>query len=570
LRGLTHERVEQALMSGVGGGGVLGMPLRADDPVISATFPSRRPTSCHHPASPPSASTSRSSPARPSRELAAVSSDVVRLRRSFAVALALAISLLGLSAVAPASATADAPASAPSPKLDWKACAQGSECAKLTVPLDYENPNNGKTIKVALLRVRATDPKKRIGSLLLNPGGPGAPGAEFARDFATVLPEELQNRFDVVGFDPRGSGATAPVKCQDNLDGVFAADYSPDTPAERADLAARLQHLARSCEERSGNLLPFVSSESTVRDMDRIRQAVGDKKLTYVGYSYGTYLGTLYAKLFPKKVRALVLDGAIDPNLSAVEIGSEQAGGFERSLDAFLANCSANRRCPFYNAGDSAGAFDRLAAQVDAQPLTAGDGRTLGGGEFDLGVAQALYSGRYGYARLERALAAAARGDGERLLGLSDEYTGRHDDGSYDSSQPAFWAIGCRDGPAVGGPEAYEAAEAQFRAAAPRVGVALLNAGLICAYWPVPPVKSVAPVRIEDTPPIVVIGTTNDPATPLKWSQGLAGEISSGVLLTAEGTQHTSFVTADNTCVDDKVVAYLVDLQPPPNDTKCG
>jgi pimeloyl-ACP methyl ester carboxylesterase len=304
--------------------------------------------------------------------------------------------------------------------------------------------------------------------------------------------------------------------------------------------------------------------------MDRIRQAVGDKKLTYLGYSYGTYLGTLYAKLFPNKVRALVLDGAIDPNLSAVDVGAQQAAGFERSLDAFLADCSANRRCSFYNAGDSAGAFDRLSAQVDAQPVPAGNGRTLGGGEFDLGVAQALYSGTEGYTRLEQALAAAARGDGSRLLALSDEYTGRHDNGSYDSSQPAFWAIGCRDGPSVGGPDAYAAAEPQFSAAAPRVGVALLNAGLICAYWPVPPVANKAPIHVDGTPPILVIGTTNDPATPLKWAQGLAQELSSGVLLTAEGTQHTAFVTAFNRCVDDHVVTYLVDLRPPPDGTTCA
>jgi pimeloyl-ACP methyl ester carboxylesterase len=489
-----------------------------------------------------------------------------------AAVVAVAVSLVGVCAGAPlvgASTTHPAPATAPSSKLDWKRCGADSECAKLTVPLDYEHPKNGKTIKVAVLRVPATDRKNRIGSLLMNPGGPGAPGAEFAREFASVMPDELRERFDIVGFDPRGSGDTAPVRCQDNLDGVFSADYSPDSSAERDELATRLQELAQSCQERSGEMLPFVSSESTVRDMDRIRRAVGDEKLTYVGYSYGTYLGTLYAKLFPKKVRALVLDGAIDPNLSAVEIGAEQAGGFERSLDAFLANCSQNRRCPFYNAGDSAGAFDRLAAQVDGQPLAADDGRTLGGGEFDLGVAQALYSGEEGYPQLEQALAAAARGDGDRLLALSDEYTGREEDGTYDSSQPAFWAIGCRDGPAVGGPDAFAAAEPQFRAAAPRVGVSLLNAGLICAYWPVPPVRSLAPFRIDDLPPILVIGTTNDPATPLKWSEGLAQEISSSVLLTAEGTQHTAFVTAFNGCVDDKVVTYLVDLQPPPDGTKC-
>lgn len=491
-------------------------------------------------------------------------------RRTVSVALCLAVAFLGLSAAPVAGAsTHGAPTAAPSSKLQWKRCGGGNECAKLTVPLDYDHPDNGRTIKVALLRVPATEKKKRIGSLLVNPGGPGAPGTQFARDFASMVPEGVRQRFDIVGFDPRGSGGTSPVKCEPDLDGVFSADYSPDTPAERVDLDNRLQQLAQSCEARSGDVLPYVSSESTVRDMDRIRQAVGDKKLTYVGYSYGTYLGTLYAKMFPTKVRALVLDGAIDPNLSALEISLEQAGGFEQSLDTFLAQCGQDRRCAFFNGGDAAGAFDRLAAQVDAQPIAAGQGRTLSGGEFDLGVAQALYSGKEGYSRLEDALAAAARGDGERLLALSDEYTGRQENGTYDSSQPAFWAIGCRDGPSLGDANAYQAAEAQFRAAAPRVGVALLNAGLVCAYWPVPPVPSVAPVQIGGTPPILVIGTTNDPATPLKWAQGLAQDISSGVLLTVEGTQHTAFVTAFNRCVDDHVVTYLVDLRPPPNDLKC-
>jgi pimeloyl-ACP methyl ester carboxylesterase len=491
-------------------------------------------------------------------------------RRALSVALCLAVAFTGLAAMPVAAASMHAgPTTAPGPKLLWNRCGDGDECAKLTVPLDYDHPDNGRTIKVALLRVPATDKKKRIGSLLLNPGGPGAPGTQFARDFASMVPAKLRQRFDIVGFDPRGTGGTSPVKCESNLDGVFSADYSPDTQAERTDLDNRLQQLAQSCEARSGDLLPYVSSESTVRDMDRIRQAVGDKKLTYVGYSYGTYLGTLYAKMFPTKVRALVLDGAIDPNLGGLEVSLEQAMGFEQSLDAFLTQCGQDRRCAFFNGGDAAGAFDRLAAQVDAQPLPARNRRTLSGGEFDLGVAQALYLGEEGYSRLEEALAAAARGDGEPLLALSDEYTGRQPDGTYDSSQPAFWAIGCRDGPSIGGADAYQAAESQFRAAAPRVGVALLNAGLVCAYWPVPPVPSVAPVQIDGTPPILVIGTTNDPATPLKWAQGLAQDIPSGVLITVEGTQHTAFVTAFNSCVDDHVVTYLVGLQPPPNDLRC-
>jgi pimeloyl-ACP methyl ester carboxylesterase len=482
--------------------------------------------------------------------------------------------MLVASSVGPAAATSSTSQATlsegrPSPKLDWEDCGVDTECARLTVPLDYENRDNDKTIEIALLRVRASDPERRIGSLLMNPGGPGAPGAEFAGSIASVLPDEIRERFDIVGFDPRGTGESSPVTCQDDLDDVFSLDYSPDTPDERARLGAGLDELAQACEQRSGDVLPYVSSQNTARDMDRIRRAVGDRKLTYVGYSYGTYIGTLYAKLFPKKVRALVLDGAIDPNLSAVEIGREQAMGFEQSLDAFLDNCSRNSRCPFYNAGDSAGAFDRLAARVDAQPLPADDGRVLGGGEFDLGVAQALYSGRAGYPQLQQALAAAKRGDGDRLLDLSDQYTGRRRDGTYDSSQPAFWAIGCLDGPLIGGPDAFQAAEPEFRAAAPRVGVALLNAGLICAYWKVPPVESPAPIRIDGVPPVLVIGTTNDPATPLKWSEGLASQISGASLLVAEGSQHTSFVTAFNGCVDDKAVKYLVDVEPPPNGTRC-
>jgi pimeloyl-ACP methyl ester carboxylesterase len=437
------------------------------------------------------------------------------------------------------------------------------------VPLDYDHPDNGETTKVALIRVRANDPKRRIGSILMNFGGPGAPGVEAVSEIAGELPAELRARFDIVGFDPRGTGDTLPVKCEDNLDGVFHLDYSPDTPTERGQLDSGLQQLAQSCAQRSGEVLPFVSSESTVRDMDRIRGAVGDKKLTYVGYSYGTYLGTLYAKLFPKKVRALVFDGPVDPNLSRFELVLDQAKGFENGLSGFFDRCSQDRRCAFYNEGDPGGAFDELAAQIDATPIPAGEGRTLGPGEFDYGVLQPLYSGSESDGELAQALRAAQRGDGAPLLELSDQYTGRRSDGSYDSSQPAYWAIGCLDGPSGGGPDAYQAAEPQLQTAAPRTGVANLNDTLVCAYWPVPPVERRTPTRVNGTPPILVIGTTNDPATPLKWAHALTKDLSSGVLLVAEGTQHTSFLFAFNDCVDTKTVKYLVALDPPRNGTTC-
>ena len=391
------------------------------------------------------------------------------------------------------------------------------------------------------MRVRATDRKNRIGSLLMNPGGPGAPGTEFARDFASILPDEITKRFDIVGFDPRGSGETSPVKCEDNLDGVFSADYSPDTPAERADLDTELQQLAQSCEARSGDLLPYVSSESTVRDMDRIRQAVGDKKLTYVGYSYGTYLGTLYAKLFPKKVRALVLDGAIDPNLSALRDRCRSG----RRLRAFA------RRVPRATARRTGAARSttraiRLAPSISSRPrsmrsrwLPATVGRWAGASSTSASRSPVFGPG---------GIPAAGAGAGRRGCAVTEH--------AFSSSRTSTRVVtttapttprSLRSGPSAAGTGRRWAGRTRTRrrsrsSARPR------------------PVRRPAPQRrarlrvLAGAPgeergadpgrrhaPILVIGTTNDPATPLKWAQGLAGELSSGVLLTAEGTQHTSF-----------------------------
>jgi pimeloyl-ACP methyl ester carboxylesterase len=493
---------------------------------------------------------------------------VTRARRYVCVVVS-AVTLLVAASVATAGAGTPARRGAERTRLTWKRCGNSGECATLTVPLDYDQPDDGQTIKVALFRVRARNPKRRIGSLLVNPGGPGASGVEFVRQSTAELPEDVRARFDIVGFDPRGTGGTIPVKCEESLDPVLHLDYSPDTPAERTDLLAGLQALARSCQQQSGDILPYVSSQSTARDMDRIRDAVGDKKLTYLGYSYGTYLGTLYAKLFPRKVRAMVLDGAVDPNLDRVDLVVDQARGFEDNLGRFFDRCSQDKQCAFYNSGNPSDAYDQLAARVDASPIPAGGGRTLGPGEFDYGVAQALYSGKASDSELAQALRAAQRGDGEPVLALTDQYTGRQPDGTYDSELPGYWSIGCLDGPRVGGPDAYEAAEPQVRAAAPRTGVSNLNDTLVCAYWPVPQLES-APITVDGAPPILVIGTTGDPATPLKWAEALSKDLSSSALLVAEGTQHTSFALSSNRCVDTKTVKYLVDLTPPPNGTKCG
>ena len=485
--------------------------------------------------------------------------------RSWRVAAACVLGVALLVPVLTPAAAAAGTGDGRSP-LRWRKCDRG-ECAVLTVPLDYETPDDGRTIDVALFRVRASNPDERIGSLLVNPGGPGASGVDFVRQAAFAVPDAIRRRFDLVGFDPRGSGKTAPVKCRRNLDSLFALDYSPDDEAERADLDRALRKLAADCERRNGDVLPYVSSGSTVQDMDRVRAALGDDRLSYVGFSYGTYLGALYAERFPDRVRALVLDGAIDPTLDKLQVSLQQAVGFESSLDAFFASCARDPDCGFGD-GDPAAAYDRLARRIDRRPLRVGD-RRLGPGELDLAVFAYLYDGDFAYSSLAGALAAAVDGDGGPLLAEADDFTGRREDGSYSNEQEAFWAIGCLDGPRLGGPEAYRAAEPEVEAAAPRLGRSNLNYDLACAYWPVPAVAAPGPLTAPGAPPIVVIGTTGDPATPIQWGRDLAATLDSGVFVEVEGTTHTSFLSLDD-CVDRLVSRYLVRLDVPPTGTKCA
>jgi pimeloyl-ACP methyl ester carboxylesterase len=450
--------------------------------------------------------------------------------------------------------------------LDWRDC-EGGECAELTVPLDYDNPD-GPTIEVALVRAPALDPDERIGSLLVNPGGPGASGTEFVALNSFIFPEAIRQRFDIVGFDPRGAGETIPVECTPNLEGVLGRDYSPDSDEERAVLENAIAEFTQQCEAEHGDVLPYLSSQDTVRDMDRIRAAVGDEKLTYLGFSYGTYLGALYADFFPDKVRALALDGAVDPELGALESNLEQAAGFERSLNEFFADCAADDSCAFHSDGDPAAAYDALVAAIDGDPPEA-DGRTLSPNEFELGVAEPLYGGEEGWEALAEALAAAADGDPGPMLDLSDSYTDRNEDGTYTGGilQP-FWAIGCVDGEPIGEPADLPALEAQFRAAAPRFGVSFLYSALMCSLWPAEPAPDPNPLDAPGAPPIVVVGTSGDPATPFQWAQSLAGVLDSGVLLENEGEQHLAYFS--NSCAQEIIDAYLIDLAVPAAGTRCG
>jgi len=484
------------------------------------------------------------------------------------VVLALAVSLgasPGLGATSAAGAQAEPGA------LEWQSCQGGfAECATLTVALDDAVPD-GPTIDLGLVRIQARDPEHRIGSLVVNPGGPGAPATDFVVDFAPSLPDTILDRFDIVGIDPRGVGDSEGVDCLDDLDPLYELDWTSTDAADRAELVAGVQAIVDACVASDGAILPYLGTARTVRDMDLVRAALGDEQLSYLGFSYGTYIGALYAAEFPDRVRAFVLDGAVDPALDATAVQVEQSEGFEHSLDLFLADCAADSSCAFHHDGDPGAAYDALRAQIAYDPIPARDApgrRELNTTLFDTGVTLLLYDGRSSWATLADALRSAERGDGSDLVQYADVYTGRTADGRYDDLQEQFWAVGCADGPGFEGVEGLREIEEQAAAAAPRLGRSIVNNSLACALWPVQP-GALASVSTTTEQPILVLGTRNDPATPLAWAKGLAAEIGpSARLVVAKGSRHTAFL-AGNGCVDRIVLRYLVDESAPKSKRTC-
>jgi pimeloyl-ACP methyl ester carboxylesterase len=500
---------------------------------------------------------------------------VRRARAGVLVAVVVAAVLTPV-AVARASTRASTRAATPASTLTWEDCGAGFQCSTLTVPLDSavsESPSRisvpEPTVGLAVIRSRARDRDHRIGTLVFNPGGPGVPAVDFLRGVASTLPDDVRDRFDLVAFDPRGVGESEPIQCLDSLDPVFDQSFQPATDAQRSALVGEMTTLGEQCLARNRDLLAHVSTLDAARDMDRLRVALGEAKLSFVGYSYGTYLGALYAQLHPDRVRAFVLDGPVDPSMSAAAVTLGQARGFERALDDFLADCSAHSDCSFHNDGHAAAAYDALRAKSARAPLAAGrdDGRTLNETRFDAAVLQQLYLGRSGWSGLAAALSAAEQGDASTLLDAADTYVGRGDDGSDDHALESFWAVTCLDGPVVPAADAT-ALEQHAVEVAPRLGAFVTNNSLPCSVWPVPASPSVGRLTAPGAPPILVIGTTKDPATPLPQARSLASSLARGRLLVASGEQHTSFNNG-NACVDDLVTRYLVDREVPRAGTRC-
>jgi pimeloyl-ACP methyl ester carboxylesterase len=453
-------------------------------------------------------------------------------------------------------------------KLDWNDCSNGHQCAELTVPLDYAHPE-GQTIRLALLKVAASG--ERIGSLVVNPGGPGEPGTSFAALGAGQFGEPLLQHFDIVGFDPRGTGRSDPVDCLSDqaLDAYLGQDPEPSTPAEVASYARAQRAFASGCSRLSGALAGHVSTVESARDMDVLRAALGESTLNYQGSSYGTKLGATYAQLFPHRVGRFVLDGAVDPTIGTLASSVQQAAGFQRALDAYAANCIASSDGCFLGSTvpEVEQKISDLLDQVAQQPLPAGD-RELTAGNAFYGIAVTLYSKAY-WVLLSNALRMAMAGDGTGLMVLADAYAARNADGTFqNNSMEAFLDISCLDDPygvpASQVPSHYPA----FEKASPVFGRVFAWSLTSCnAFTPraeeKPPV-----IRAKGAAPIVVIGTTRDPATPYPWAVHLARALDSGVLVTRVGDGHTGYHTG-NACIDDLVHAYLVSGVVPKNHTRC-
>ena len=457
-----------------------------------------------------------------------------------------------------------------SQRIDWQPCEtdDAHDCGFLTVPVDYADPH-GETIDLALLRVPATG--SRVGSLVVNPGGPGARGTTYAAAGGQVFREPLLDGFDIVGFDPRGVGASAAVDCLSDaeLDAYLAEDPTPDTPLEVDSFEDSVLSFGPGCVAGSGPVVGHVTTTEAARDMDVLRAALGEETLSYFGASYGTKLGATYAELFPDKVGRFVLDGAVDVSLDARTLSLQQATGFETALRAYVQNClDTTDNCFLGDTVDEGMAtITGLLDSIEEEPLPAGD-RELTIGNAFYGVITPLYNRDYWFL-LSTALASALDGKGSALMSLADAYASRNPDGSYaDNSVEANYAINCLDDPSSVPFAKVSSLFPEFEEASPTFGRIFAWGMTLCRGIEVSSSEDPLTIRGEGAAPIVVLGTSRDPATPLKWAQALSAQLDSGVLVERDGDGHTAY-NAGNECIDTLVEDYLLDGDVPADGTTC-
>lgn len=439
----------------------------------------------------------------------------------------------------------------PVSSIEFEPCG-GGECGTLAVPLDADDPD-GPTIDLAVVRIPAGNPEERIGVLLTNPGGPGASGVEFA--LARPFPQEVLDRFDIIGWDPRGVEGSAGLTCGDAVDPFLDIDPQPDSRAEQRTLDEAAQAVADECEATDGELLPHVGTADVVGDMDAIRTALGEEQISYAGYSYGTALGLGYLERFPERTRAMVIDGVVDTAQDLTGFLLAQGEAIEGQVNAILDACADDSSCPLDDAGAT---FDRLAAELDEAPLPGGDGE-VGPAELQTGVVFATY----GFSPPEdvwQALADAEEGDGDGIAALAQQY--------YDLSEyTPYAAVECVDSEVPQGSEEYQAFADELIALAPRTGASVANELLPCAFWPAPASGEPHVVTAPGSPPTLVVGTTGDAATPYQQAVDAAANLEQGRLLTLDADGHVA--SGRSQCIDDAISEYLLTLTLPPEDTVC-
>ncbi len=482
-----------------------------------------------------------------------------------------------------AATTPSEPAAAP---IDWTDCdaqisqliagTPGSErdlafeCGRTEVPIDHDDPDSAP-LPLFLVRAQLAGQTDRIGSLLVNPGGPGGSGADAALGLALSLPEDVLRRFDLVGFDPRGVGLSTPVECipADLKDRVVAAEPRPTTREQMDDVLGLTDEVADACAEEYPDALGAFNTVDTARDMDLLRESLGDEQLTYLGYSYGTTLGSTYAELFPENVRALVLDAAVDPDADPQADAEGQAAGLEAGFDAFAADCtSLVSGCPV--GPDPRQFVQDLLGTAAAAPIgtgTPGETRTATPGVVITAVAAALYD-TGSWPKLSQSLAAAGAGDAAGLFSLADAYNGRLADGGYTNQIDAGIAIDCADTPED---QAYSADEVlqlaqDWSQRYPLFGAGAASSLYTCGVWPA--ARTPLPERDADgSPPILVVGNAGDPVTPLPGAEEMAEDLTAGVLLVWQGQGHTAYPKTE--CITAAVNAYLIDLTAPQDGLTC-
>jgi pimeloyl-ACP methyl ester carboxylesterase len=465
--------------------------------------------------------------------------------------------------------------------VHWRACGHAFQCGSISVPVDYASPGGGQT-RIAVARQRALDPGHRIGSLVVNFGGPGDPGTETLRDFVGDVPKEVRERYDLVSFDPRGTGTSHPIDCIDDAttDKLLAVDPTPGTNTALHAFYDGTEggiDFVQACVDRYGSWLARLGSRNVARDLDLLRAALGERTLTYLGYSYGTVIGSVYAQQFPERVGRLVLDGPVDLSASSATDLDESTAAFEHALDAFIQHCAHDRTCPFRSGGHPRAALSNLQKRFErglTLPVYRENGRRsrrrAGVSALDTAIVSALYDKDFGWPNLADALELATRGDGTLLQLLADSYNGRSPDGKYDSIGESSGLIVCADRPEP--MESFESYVAEYDRAAhdyPFLGAYLTDVPVGCDPRLPKPAESelLGDVRVSGVAPVLVVGTTNDPATPYSGAEDLVGRIEGSRLLTFASTEHTAYTK--NACINRAVDRYLLSGRLPRDGTRC-